>query len=519
MLKKRLTNNSWIIKNQKGLSAIVATLIIILLVLVAVGIVWVVVNNVIQEGAEEIDLGKFTLDLEIKRVQIEDNNVTVVVVKRNPGEGNFIGMNFVFSDGINSEIIRENTVFQELDEKSFRFTLTEISTTNLKTISVVPIFELSSGKESIGNIADSFDVSEEMKAGITGGVVSNFAALGFTGMGVVNYSISSGEEVLPEFRRAIVDPLDVLPGHKQTFTVYVYSPYGIVNVTTRTELDNSTLNLDLEKIDEYAENSETIEIWSANWTVNDVHTTTYRTTFIATDSEANSNSITLTWTDSCQSQLVHGAPESHILTSCNTGANAIAGLDGGDLIIDDSRTLTIDEGATWVFNDGKSITVTGEISMNGGNISKASLYYTDTDGDGYALGTTLALSGDIRAKDASGTDDCYDGNSSAYPGQTSYFTNIRGDYSWDYNCDTYWTKEPFPTNGRCWMCNWEGEGICGLSIEGATGWQASTAPACGDSGTYIIDPGESCDERPIEQEACEEECYMADWESRTQACR
>ncbi len=58
------------------------------------------------------------------------------------------------------------------------------------------------------------------------------------------------------------------------------SLYIIVNVTTTTQLDNSTLNLDLEKIDEYEENNETIEIWSANWTVNDVHAITYRTTIV-----------------------------------------------------------------------------------------------------------------------------------------------------------------------------------------------------------------------------------------------
>ena len=41
-------------KKTKGLSTIVATLIIILLVLVAVGIIWVVVRNVLEGGAEQI---------------------------------------------------------------------------------------------------------------------------------------------------------------------------------------------------------------------------------------------------------------------------------------------------------------------------------------------------------------------------------------------------------------------------------------------------------------------------------
>jgi len=420
--KDTMSFNSWIIKNQKGISTIVATLIIILLVLVAAGIIWVVVKGIVQEGAEGIELGRLTLDLEIKKAQIENGNVTIVVVRRNPGQGNFVGMNFVFSDGINSEIIRENTTLQELEEKSFTFTLTEISTDNLQTISVAPTFELSSGKESVGDIVDSFDVSEEMRAGITGGAVGNFAALGYSGAGKMEYGpFSSDTPKLPEFKKAIVDPLDVLPGDNQTFTTHVYSPYEIIEVTSVTELDNSILNLGFEKIDEYVEDNETIEIWSASWIVNDTHTTEYRTTVTAIDSEGNSNSITLTWTDSCQSQITHGQ-DITLSTSCSTGVSAIAGLDGGNLTINSGITLIIDSDATWAFNDGKSITPTGSISMGGGSIKKGNLFYTDADGDYYAPSSTLvfstssSLSGKIRASSGSllGTTDCNDGDAARW---------------------------------------------------------------------------------------------------------
>ena len=154
MSKKRLTIST------KGLSDVVTTLIIILISLVAIGVVWVVVQNVIQEGSEQVELGQFTLDLQIKAVQVQDENVTIVIVKRNPGEGEFVGMNFIFSDGQNSEIIRENTTLQELDQRSFTITLSEINTSNLKTVSVAPIYMLESGKETQGNLADSFDIPD-----------------------------------------------------------------------------------------------------------------------------------------------------------------------------------------------------------------------------------------------------------------------------------------------------------------------------------------------------------------------
>ena len=42
-------------KNKRGLSAIVATLLIILLTLVAVGIIWFAVRNIVQGGADQIE--------------------------------------------------------------------------------------------------------------------------------------------------------------------------------------------------------------------------------------------------------------------------------------------------------------------------------------------------------------------------------------------------------------------------------------------------------------------------------
>ncbi|MBU2615598.1 MAG: hypothetical protein KKC19_00675 [Nanoarchaeota archaeon] len=45
-----------LMKDRKGLSEIVATLIIILLVIIAIGIIWTVVRNVITGGTEQIAL-------------------------------------------------------------------------------------------------------------------------------------------------------------------------------------------------------------------------------------------------------------------------------------------------------------------------------------------------------------------------------------------------------------------------------------------------------------------------------
>ena len=60
-------------KNTRGLSAIVATLIIILLTLVAVGIIWVVIRNMVQSGAEQIDISTKCTAVTLSAVKV---NVT-----------------------------------------------------------------------------------------------------------------------------------------------------------------------------------------------------------------------------------------------------------------------------------------------------------------------------------------------------------------------------------------------------------------------------------------------------------
>ncbi len=68
--------------NKRGLSGVVTSLILILLVLVAVGIVWVVVKNIISEGSEQVSLGMFTVDLEIKNVKVNEGGVDVKVERK-----------------------------------------------------------------------------------------------------------------------------------------------------------------------------------------------------------------------------------------------------------------------------------------------------------------------------------------------------------------------------------------------------------------------------------------------------
>ena len=172
MIKRKNSKEPTMVErdDKRGLSTIVATLIIILLVLVAVGILWVVIRNVIQSGAEQISLGKFTLNLEIKGAIIDPAipNYIIVRLKRNPGEGQISGLKFILEDRDTTEVVEVNNYsMKQLEERTFNLSLIEISnSSNIIKISVAPIFKLESGKEVTGDVKDEYDVP---KTSVSGG--------------------------------------------------------------------------------------------------------------------------------------------------------------------------------------------------------------------------------------------------------------------------------------------------------------------------------------------------------------
>jgi hypothetical protein len=108
-----------IMENKRGLSAIVATLIIILLVLVAVGIIWVVVQNLLQEGAEQIDVSTKCIAVDVRAVGVipvvgEAGNYSVTL-RRTAGGETMGGIKIVlFNDTANSGVLEFGIALTEL---------------------------------------------------------------------------------------------------------------------------------------------------------------------------------------------------------------------------------------------------------------------------------------------------------------------------------------------------------------------------------------------------------------------
>jgi flagellin-like protein len=171
---------------KRGISNIVSTLLIVLLVIVAVGVVWVAVSGLLKSGAEDLEGSSagFSIDLEISKATL-DGSMINVKVRRNPGEGNLKGIKYIFYDGTNEKTSDKEVDLEIYGTASFDFDLSELGVPNAYKVSVAPIYETSSG-DKVGNVVDSLTFSaapsegEEPEEPVGDGVVC--------GDGIVNGS-------------------------------------------------------------------------------------------------------------------------------------------------------------------------------------------------------------------------------------------------------------------------------------------------------------------------------------------
>ncbi len=141
---------------KRGMSTIIASILIILIVLIAIAIVWVSIRTIFKQGSEQIELSKFTIDLNIDGVTIKNESVQVKV-SRNPGEGDLKGVAFiVYYDEFNSLVFdKENASIQPLEIKTFILD----HTGTVSKIAIAPLIESKSGKIIRGPILDIYFIS------------------------------------------------------------------------------------------------------------------------------------------------------------------------------------------------------------------------------------------------------------------------------------------------------------------------------------------------------------------------
>lgn len=121
--------------NKRGLSTIIATLLIILLTLVSVGIIWVVIRNVVQSGTNQVDLSQKCIAVELSAVTVNETSAGnyAVTLKRGSDSQGDLGVKVNVFNATNNSGIRDFGSFGELDALG---TLTKNVTTY--PLSIVP---------------------------------------------------------------------------------------------------------------------------------------------------------------------------------------------------------------------------------------------------------------------------------------------------------------------------------------------------------------------------------------------
>lgn len=138
-------------KNIKGLSTIVTTLILVLLVLVAVGILWNPVKNLLTENTKAFEnVDCLTVDLEVRAEQTNpnDDDYTLTITRKDSGDG------VVYVKMIAENATASSTVYEAGESWGFaeRYQVDMTTTTivNATTINVIPYFlSESSGQEIV----------------------------------------------------------------------------------------------------------------------------------------------------------------------------------------------------------------------------------------------------------------------------------------------------------------------------------------------------------------------------------
>ncbi|MBI4116225.1 hypothetical protein HY449_00600 [Candidatus Pacearchaeota archaeon] len=197
-MKKTVEINDFFQKNNRGISAIIVTLLMIVLSLVAVGVVWVVISNVLSSGTEQVSsgVGQLLVNLKLENVKIQANGDVQATVKRSSGQGELSAINFIVSDGTNSQVIKKDASgLKELGTQTFTITPADLTTVGfVKDVSIAPLTKDSSGKETIGNAVDNKKIATDQILGGLGLVYRQGFEQDtkpFTGAGISTIEIDS----------------------------------------------------------------------------------------------------------------------------------------------------------------------------------------------------------------------------------------------------------------------------------------------------------------------------------------
>jgi hypothetical protein len=176
--------------NKRGLSDIVVSVLLILLVLSAIVIIWTFVRPVVLGASKDVRTDDFTTKLDIYP-KSDLNGDIQFSVKRGAGKGDLAGFYVSYQDStgkaVTDNVNYSTTALGELEAKSIGFNYTDAGLVDVVKISIVPLFHLQDNTIQTGK-----NVVVKQIGGYVNDVASSSGNSNFPNCG--NGNIDSGEE-------------------------------------------------------------------------------------------------------------------------------------------------------------------------------------------------------------------------------------------------------------------------------------------------------------------------------------
>ena len=160
MKKLKRQNNNQFKMNKKGISTIIATIMMILFVLIAAGVVWGVIQNLLSDQSEEISSGldRVTLVIVGSSVNLSESGKVSLIINREIGQGVLAKVKIILynEDGESYAEDVDAITLTELGSK--KFTINTGGLENINKIAIAPITTSESGKETIKGIVNTYKI-------------------------------------------------------------------------------------------------------------------------------------------------------------------------------------------------------------------------------------------------------------------------------------------------------------------------------------------------------------------------
>ena len=134
---------------KRGISGVITSVLIILLVLASVAIIWVFLGPAITKSVGQVVPDCLTLNLEPVSCVYDSLDAPIVQVKRNAGAGSIKELVFVFtfSDG-DTQLLNSSNVLNELETKTYELAPLGLGATPV-SVKVSSKIALESGDDKI----------------------------------------------------------------------------------------------------------------------------------------------------------------------------------------------------------------------------------------------------------------------------------------------------------------------------------------------------------------------------------